>query len=495
MKVLFINPGWGSLVSTKGSRFNRPWPPLDLLNCAALLEKEGFEVQLLDARASPLHITHIAQEATKFDKCFITSSPIDRWQCPNIDLYPFLELVSLLPKKALYVMGVHGTVYPGEMLEQTKAMAIIRGEPEFTVLDIARGNSLKDIPGISFNENGSIIHNTDRAFLSLNDLPVPSFHLLDIRKYRYELLGNRLLLFEGSRGCPYPCVFCQKTLHGTQFRTKSPEKLADEIVYGVEKFQARSAYFIDLEFTLRRDFVVELCNRLIGKKVSFRWTCQTRADTVDFNLLKLMNRAGCKLIHFGVETGSERIMDVIGKNISRSQIAEGVLSSKKAGIDQACFFMFGFPTETDKDRLETIAFAKTLNPTYASFHKVTPYPGTPLFNQIFPGHKTHLFHGLHQTFTHHNSLNKTGNTSKTHFTFTTQYSPSTKEDTSNWGNNGFLPGLWFEDKKDHLNQTIRKALSGFYMRWHYLYVNMLFCNPFSFIRKLRLFYNYWKSLH
>lgn len=269
MKVLFINPGWDSLVSAKGSRFNRPWPPLDLLNCAALLEKDGFEVELLDARASPLHRKQIAQRATRFDKCFITSSPIDRWQCPNIDLYPFLELVSLLPKEGLYVMGVHGTVYPDEMLEQTKAVAVIRGEPEFTVLDIARGNSLKDIHGISFKESGSIIHNTDRAFLSLNDLPVPSFHLLDIRKYRYELLGNRLILFEGSRGCPYPCIFCQKTLYGTQFRTKSPEKLADEIIYGVKKFQARSAYFIDLEFTLRRDFIVELCNRLIRKKGLF----------------------------------------------------------------------------------------------------------------------------------------------------------------------------------------------------------------------------------
>lgn len=447
MRVLLINPGWEGVFSAKGNRFNRPWPPLDLLNCAALLEKEGIAVRLVDARANPINIEQIASIATGFDKCFVTSSPIDRWQCPNIDMDQFFKLIHLLSKKELYIMGTHCTVCPDEMLDQTKAKAIIRGEPELTVLDICRNKSLKDIDGITFKDNGSIVHNKDRELLSLNDLPLPAFHLIDVRNYSYEILGNNLLLFEGSRGCPYPCIYCQKSMYGRQHRTKSPEKLFTEVVYGIEKFHAKSAYFIDLEFTLKRDFVVELCNKLIKNNISIRWTCQTRADTVDMDLLKLMKRAGCRLIHFGVETGSERIMEIINKKISLPQIAHGIDMTKKAGIDQACFFMFGFPTETEEDRSKTVAFSKTLNPTYASFHKVTTYQGTPLFEMT----KTHY----NVPFCH----------------------------------------LQIEDHEtDFLNQTIRQALLEFYVRWQYIYRNILVSNPYNLFPKLRLFYNYWKSL-
>src|SRR3989304_8925261 len=109
MKVLLINPSWEDVFSAKGNRFNRPWPPLDLLNCAALLEKEGITVQLLDARASPVNIYQIAHFAKEFDRCFVTTSPIDRWQCPNIDITPFLKLLHLLPKEENPVAAALGT--------------------------------------------------------------------------------------------------------------------------------------------------------------------------------------------------------------------------------------------------------------------------------------------------------------------------------------------------------------------------------------------------
>ena len=220
MKILLINPSWEGVFSKKGNRFNRPWPPLDLLNCAALLEKDGIEVSLIDARAHAINIEQIAHIATGFDKTFVTSSPIDRWQCPNIDINPFLKLIHLLPKEELYIMGVHGTVRPDEMLDQTKAKAIIRGEPELTVLDICRSKSLPDTDGITFKDNSSVIHTKERELLSLDDLPIPAFHLIDVRNYRYEILGNRFLLFEGSRGCPYPCIYCQKSMYGRQYRMK-----------------------------------------------------------------------------------------------------------------------------------------------------------------------------------------------------------------------------------------------------------------------------------
>ena len=122
-------------------------------------------------------------------------------------------------------MGAHGTVCPDEILEQTKAKAIIRGEPELTILDICRKIILKDIDGITFKDSGSVIHTKDRELLLLDDLPLPAFHLIDIRNYRDEILGNSFLLFEGSRGCPYSCIYCQKSMYGRQYRMKSPEKV------------------------------------------------------------------------------------------------------------------------------------------------------------------------------------------------------------------------------------------------------------------------------
>jgi anaerobic magnesium-protoporphyrin IX monomethyl ester cyclase len=146
----------------------------------------------------------------------------------------------------------------------------------------------------------------------------------------------------------------------------------------VKTVGARSLYFIDLEFTVNKKFVHLICDHMIKEDYNLRWCCQTRADMVDMDLLRKMKKAGCKLIHYGVETGSEKVMDSINKNISLSAIENGISMTKRAGIEAACFFMFGFPGETDDDMEATIRFALKLNPTYASFHIATPYPGTEL---------------------------------------------------------------------------------------------------------------------
>ncbi len=382
MKVLLINPGWGSVISKKGKRFNRAWPPLCLLNCGALLEKEGIEVELIDARAKAVSPSELGERIKKFDKVFITSSPIDRWQCPNLDIGTFIQQIEEIRKEErerLYIMGVHGTLYPEKLLELTSAKAIIRGEPELTILDICKEKDLSEIKGITYRHNGKISSNPDRPLLDLNDLPIPAFHLIDINNYGYELLGDKFVLFEGSRGCPYPCIYCLKTMYGKGYRKKSPERLIEEVDYVINKIGAKNGYFIDLEFTLNRELVDKLCDFLIEKQYDFHWCCQTRADTVDIDILKKMKDAGCELIHYGVETGSQWIMELIDKKISLSKIAEGVALTKKVGIETACFFLFGFPGETLKDMEETIRFAKELNSTYASFHIASPYPGTRLY--------------------------------------------------------------------------------------------------------------------
>src|SRR4030067_1975872 len=191
MKILLLNPLQVHLVNNKGKIYNRIWTPLSLANCAALLEKEGYEVKIIDANAEKLSPEEVSKKSGEFDKIFITSSTLDRWQCPVVDLEPFLNYTRVLKEnnKEIFVIGAHGTVRPKEMLELTGAKAIIRGEPELTVLEICRNNKLSSVKGISYNDNSNFISNPQQDFLDLDSLPIPAFHLLPMDKYFYEVLG------------------------------------------------------------------------------------------------------------------------------------------------------------------------------------------------------------------------------------------------------------------------------------------------------------------
>lgn len=384
MKVLLIKPCWNYPVDRADSTYNRIWPPLDLLNCAAFLRRRGHQVSVLDANAKRLAPANVAAIAKTFDRVFITSSSLDRWQCPNINLDAFLSTVKAIRSVTANfgVMGTHGTVKPEEILALTKAKWLIRGEPEATVVDIIEAQEPDGIAGISYLDQYGYRANPDRAPLSLVDFPMPAFELLDYSAYFYEVLGERFALMETARGCPFSCMFCVKFMYGQGMRAKSLDQIKAELDYLINYLDIRSLYIMDLEFTLYRETVLEICDYLARQSKSLRWCCQTRADAVDRELLMAMKRAGCEIVHFGVESGSEPIARTLGKNIKIQDIQQGVELAKRAGIRTVCFFMFGLPGETLADMKQTLALAKSLNPTYASFHIALPYPGTRFYELV-----------------------------------------------------------------------------------------------------------------
>jgi anaerobic magnesium-protoporphyrin IX monomethyl ester cyclase len=268
MKILIVNPLQVQIVNSKGKIYNRVWPPLSEANCAALLEKEGHEVVIVDANAERLNASDVARRAAGFDKIFITSSSIDRWQCPVIDLHPFLSYVKAVREvnDEVYITGVHGTVRPEEILTLTGAKAVIRGEPELTVLELCRNSDLSRVRGISYKENGKFINNEPQDLLDLEKLPLPAFHLLPMEKYFYEVLGENFVLLEGSRGCASNCSFCLLDMYGKKLRVKSSRQLINEIEIAINKFHVKNAYFFDLEFTINRSLVEEVCDHLIRKR-------------------------------------------------------------------------------------------------------------------------------------------------------------------------------------------------------------------------------------
>nr|MBA4405126.1 hypothetical protein [Nanoarchaeum sp.] len=387
MKILLINTYYPYPYSKNEYTYNRIWPPLSLANCAALLEKEGYRVEILDAHALRIRPTAIGKHIKNYDKVFISSSSLDKWQCPNVDISKFLETARHIREftAEVYVMGYHGTVEPEMILDLTKAKAVIRGEPEYTVVEICQVNDLSKIKGIAFKDNGKIISTPPREPFDLKNLPPPAFHLLDFKNYYYEILGRGFALFETSRGCRYRCKFCNKVMYGEGIRTKSTEQILEEVTQAVEKYNVRTGYFIDLDFLSNREIAEELCTYLAAKKYKFKWACQTRPDLLDAEILKRMKRAGCSIIHLGLETGSQRLLDFINKDITIGELEKAVDLCNKAGIKTMIFILFGLPGETKQDRIATLDFARKLNADFASFHKVVAYKGSELFiNKVEP---------------------------------------------------------------------------------------------------------------
>lgn len=441
--ILLINPGWGKRISRKGRRFNRPWPPLSLMICGALLERAGFRVRIVDGRVERDWYEKIKRSASGSDWIGLTSSPLDRWQCPNLEIGYFLDLARFLPSDKLLIMGAHGSIFPQAMLKRTRARAVIVGEPERKFLALCTKKDWTGIPGIVFHKGGKIFQTPNKP-TNLGTLPAPAFHLIDPSKYAYELLGRPFALFETSRGCPYECTFCLKSMYGHGVRYKPIEQLMKEIEQAVTIFGFRYGYFIDLEFTTKRGHAMEICDQLITRNYPFLWCCQTRADAVDTVLLKRMKQAGCRLIHFGVESGSPRILRETKKGINRDTIQEGIRLTREAGIETACFFMLGFPGETRSEMEETLSFARALNPTYASFHAVTPYPGTAI-----------------REFT----------------------SPS--PDVSGW-DTGF-PIYCQGHSPVFLDRLIRTAYISYYLRLPYILARLRYRDPLSLLHQLKLF--------
>ena len=393
MKVLLIKPSWTYPADPGDSTYNRNWPPLSLLNIAALLRYRRIDVELIDATVEKLTNQDLQQRAEGKDIVFITSASLDRWQCPNINLEPFLQAVFHVKKacRQVYLMGTHGSVRPREILDITGVSGIIRNEPEMTVVDICSGKPLETIDGLMFYHSEKLVETPDRALLDMKQLPLPAYDLIDISRYQYEVLGGRFALLEASRGCPFDCMFCVKKMYGRGFRTKSIPQFIGEIDYLIDRVGARTAYFIDLEFTVNKAMAEAVSHHLIRRGSPLQWCVQTRTDSVDLPLLKLMRQAGCRIVHFGVETGSEKIRRTLNKGITFEQVEKGLKAAREAGMQTVCFFMFGLPGETLEDMEQTIRFARKLNPTFASFHIALPYPGTAFHDQVADDLKGDLF--------------------------------------------------------------------------------------------------------
>jgi anaerobic magnesium-protoporphyrin IX monomethyl ester cyclase len=242
---------------------------------------------------------------------------------------------------------------------------------------------LSTIKGLVWRNGSNVVVNPDRPLIrNLDNLPLPRHDLLPLSDYRAPLVRGPYAFVVTSRGCPANCRFCIKHVsYGRSVRFRSPENILAELAQLIE-LGVRSVHMYADLFTVSREQVVELCELILERGLRLRWTCNSRVDFVDAEMLELMGRAGCWMISWGIESGSEEILRRVHKGIRIEQVERALRWAKDAGILNWGYFIIGLPGETRETIQETIRFSKKLPLDLALFHIAAPHPGTPFFFEV-----------------------------------------------------------------------------------------------------------------
>jgi radical SAM superfamily enzyme YgiQ (UPF0313 family) len=390
------------------SRENMIWPQVSLAQLAAVLSPE-YKVEIIDAIATrmgwPEFERLLEQKRPKYYLTQVTAPTLRN------DMHGVFLAKALGARTIAF--GTHVTPLTLETMRPFPALDfILRGEPEMTLrelVDTFEGRapsdprvakmlaqtSLKDaleqtsdsplasIAGLAWRDRGEIVLNPDRPFIpNLDDLPIPLHHMLPLDKQRMPMIKGPFTFIVTSRGCPAGCKFCIKHVsYQTSVRVRSPQLILEELQTLSDLGIHNVHMYADL-FTVNRQQVVDLCHLILESGLKVRWTCNSRVDYVDEEMLKLMGQAGCWYISWGIESANELILKRIRKGYRKDQAFKALKWSKAAGINNWGYFIIGLPGETEESIQETIAYAKELPLDIALFHIAAPYPGTPFFYEV-----------------------------------------------------------------------------------------------------------------
>ena len=389
MRILLINPSSElNIEAKKYSRFVSPLPPSGIAYIAAVLEADGFEVFIEDQFASRIGNKQLLERIKSLSPQIIGFSCLTT-AMNNVGF--LINEIKKQDKNIKIVLGnIHPTLFAQEVLERGLADVAVRGEGEFSMLETActlqKEGDLGRVKGISFKRDGQVFHNPDRELIpELKSLPYPAWHLFDLSLYtNFPVIGvyNEIILpIQASRGCPYRCYFCSQDKVYPVSRYRKIKDVVDEIEALADKFQVKHFGFNDAYFPFSVEHGLEFCDELIrrGLHRRIRWITETRVDKVNSELLKKMKEAGLRLILYGFESGNQKILDSINKSATLEQARKAVAMTKKAGVFISGLFILGLPGETRQTCLDTIRFAKEIDPEIAKFNIAVPFPGSKFF--------------------------------------------------------------------------------------------------------------------
>ncbi len=380
MKITLVNPPYPPSVHS-----HPPFIPLGLAYLGAVAEKAGHDVKVIDCQAEKLNYETFRSRISE------TPSDVIGVTATTLLYKSAMQLVNIAkeiqPQAITMLGGSHGTFWDENALNEYPSLdLVVRREGEQTFIELLTKLQTKEnfseVLGITFRKDGKIIRTPDRPFLEdLDSLPFPAHHLLPLNELKHN--GKILFPLFTSRGCVYWCDFCSTVrMFGRGYRMRSPKNVVDEMQLVHDKYGVDQVTFYDDAFSVNRERVVKICEELHTRKLDMTWDCGTRVDMVDHDLLKTMYDAGCIAVWLGVESGSEAMLGAMNKRIKLDQTRTAYKTAHKVGLMTIANTVLGFPGETEQTAWQTIRFIKELNPDDVGFYVATPYPGTPMYEQV-----------------------------------------------------------------------------------------------------------------
>lgn len=393
------------------SRENMVWPQVSLAQLAALLVP-AYRVAIIDANAEKISWTEFERMIDRYQPRYY----LTQVTAPTLQNDMYGVFLAKARKARTIAIGTHVTPLPVETMSSFPDLDFcLIGEPDLTLRDLLdhlerkldqrpenirrlfehhdadykpapqeEGSShLEEIKGVAWRRGEEIVLNPPRPFVAdLDELPVPLHEMLPLEKYRMPFIKGPFTFIVTSRGCPAGCKFCIKQVsYQYSVRLRSPELIMQEL-WQLKKLGINNIHMYSDLFTVSRQQVMDLCQRMIDEKINIKWMCNSRVDYIDEEMLRLMGKAGCWLISWGIESADEQILNNVHKGISIEKVERALTWAKKAGIMNWGYFIIGLPGETEETIQKTIRFAKKMPLDIALFHVAGPYPGTPFFFQV-----------------------------------------------------------------------------------------------------------------
>ncbi len=417
--ILLVNPptpDGGLWIRTqhrvgRRTRENMVWPQVSLAQMAALLHPE-YTVAIIDANAEQMGWPEFANKLDELSpKYYMTQVT-----APTLENDMYGCFIAKARGAKTIAFGTHVTPIPRETMRPYPALDyILLGEPDLTIRDLLdhledkidqRPSNIQklfadhdpaykpalnedgtvnmgNIKGLVWRRHDEIVVNFTRPFIAnLSDMPHPFHHLLPLQKYRMPMIKGPFTFIVTSRGCPAGCTYCIKHVsYQYTTRVRSPESIMEELWVLKNLGMNNIHMYADL-FTVNRDQVMGLCKLMIEEGIDIKWTCNSRVDYVDEEMLQKMSKAGCWLISWGIESGNESILRHARKGAYPDKAERALIWARRAGIKNWGYFIIGLPGETEATIRDTIDFSKKLPLDIALFHVAAPYPGTPFFFEV-----------------------------------------------------------------------------------------------------------------
>lgn len=382
--VLLINPcDQGHITNGLGVKV----PPLNLMYLAAALEKASMSVKIVDDDLYHAGFDKLANLASKIDPVVVGVTATTA-TLKNALKY-VKSIKKALPDALTVIGGPHPTFMPSETLKTEDGLdAVVIGEGEETIVNIAEEyenaefKNFPEVKGIVYQNNGKINATPPRPLIQdLDDLPFPARHLIPFNEYKtsQSQAGGMIT----SRGCVFSCNYCSSSLiMGKKFRGRSPENVVDEIEELVYKYGVRDIAFLDDIFMLNKRRARAIADEIKKRDIDLSFVTSSRVDTVNRELLECLKNAGMSTLYCGVESGSQRVLDLMGKGITIKQAEDAIKAAKDVDINVLGSFILGYPGETSEEMDQTIDFSIKLDPDYSQFSILTPFPGTPIYYDL-----------------------------------------------------------------------------------------------------------------